>query len=226
LTLRELPEELRSDLLTPAVQVRAPSPVVVRVADPRRALERIERWWQHNSETQIAEYNRRVYPNGRVPRLKAPWAEEFDRSDRSEWLTLFARAAFYRAGRATDAQHRSFIEMSGQHGFWAVYSAEDPRRRADEWMGVLERFCDDQVDTDTWSHWMRFFPHLYKLSRRLNELAELFLNLQSEKSDYELSEVLTPRTDYAQQGGASVYRHQAWESVPVSSYVSFCVSDT
>ncbi|MCC6364958.1 MAG: hypothetical protein IT165_15680 [Bryobacterales bacterium] len=201
LSADELPEELRSDLLTPAVQVRATAPVVVRVTDPRPALERIERWWLRNGETQTAEYNRRVYPNGRAPRLKAPWAEDFDRSDRSEWLTLFARAAFYRAGRSTDEQHRSFIEMSRQHGFWAVYSAEDPRERADEWMGVLERFCEDQVDTDTWAHWMRFFPHLYKLSRRLNEYAELFLNLEAETNDFELNEVLAPRADHTQQGG-------------------------
>ncbi len=202
LTEDELPEELRSDLLTPAVQVpRTPSPVVVRLADPRPALERIERWWQRTAPTHLAEYNQRVYPHGQVPHLKAPWAEDFSRSDRSEWLTLFARAAFYRAGRATDAQHRRFIEMSQQHGFWAVYSVEDPTDRAAEWMEVLERFCDDQVDDDTWEHWMRFFPHLYKLSRRLNEYAELFLNLAAETGDYELSEVLTPRADRNQQGG-------------------------
>jgi hypothetical protein len=133
--------------------------------------------------------------------LKAPWAEDFDRNDRGEWLILFARAAFYRAGRATDAQHRGFIEMSQQHGFWKVYSAEDPKKRADEWMNVLERFCDDQLDSDTWEHWMRFFPHMYKLSRRLNEYAELFLNLEAETGDYELNEILTPRADHAQQGG-------------------------
>ena len=194
----ELPEELRSDLLTPAVQVRAPSPVVVRVADPRPALERIERWWQRNAETQIAEYNRRVYPNGRAPRLKAPWEDDFDRS---EWLILFARAAFFRAGRATDGQHRGFIEMSQRHGFWLVYSAEDPKSRADEWMGVLEQFCDDQVDTDTWEHWMRFFPHLYKLSRGLEDFAELFLRLNDERENYDLNLVLTSRADSGQSGG-------------------------
>ena len=142
-----------------------------------------------------------MYPNGRAPRLKAPWEDDFDRTDRSEWLILFARAAFYRAGRATDAQHRGFIEMSQRHGFWSVYSAEDPRSRADEWMDVLEQFCEDQVDTDTWEHWMRFFPHLYKLSRRLEEYAELFLRLNAETEDYDLNLVLTSRADSAQAGG-------------------------
>ena len=198
----QLPEDLRRDLLTPAVEVpRTSSPVIVRLADPRPALERIEQWWQRKAGTELAEYNRRVYPRGQLPQLKVPWAEDFNRNDRSDWLILFARAAFYRAGRATDAQHRRFIEMSQQHGFWAVYSAEDPTDRAAEWMEVLERFCDDQVDDDTWEHWMRFFPHLYKLSRRLNEYAELFLNLAAETGDYELSEVLTPRADRNQQGG-------------------------
>jgi len=201
LSEEELPAELRNELLRPAVQVRPALPVTVRVADPRPSLERIEQWWQRNAAAQIAEYNQRVYPNGRAPRLKPPWHDDFDRSDRSEWLILFARAAFYRAGRVTDAQHRGFIEMSQRHGFWSVYSAEDPRSRADEWMNVLEQFCDDQVDSDIWEHWMRFFPHLYKLSRRLDEYAELFLRLEAEAGDYDLDAVLAPRADPGQHGG-------------------------
>jgi hypothetical protein len=201
LSEEEIPAELRNELLRPAVQVRPAPLITVPLADPRTSLKRIERWWQHNAAAEIAEYNQRVYPRGRTPRLKAPWLEDFDRSDRSEWLILFARAAFYRAGRATDAQHRGFIEMSQRHGFWSVYSAEDPRGRADEWMNVLEQFCDEQVDSDTWEHWMRFFPHLYKLSRGLEEYAELFLRLEEETGGYDLVTVLAPRADPAQRGG-------------------------
>jgi hypothetical protein len=91
--------------------------------------------------------------------------------------------------------------MSQRHGFWSVYCAEDPKSRADEWMGVLEQFCDDQVDTDTWEHWMRFFPHLYKLSRGLEDFAELFLRLNDESEKYDLNLVLTSRADPAQAGG-------------------------
>jgi len=183
------------------VQLRSYSPVTLRVADPRASLARIEQWWRRNAAGELDEYNRRVYPHGRIPRLKAPWQDDFDRSDRSEWLVLFGRAAFYRAGRATDAQHRGFIEMSQRHGFWSIYAAEDPKARADEWMNVLEQFCDDQVDSDTWEHWMRFFPHLYKLSRWLKEYAELFLGLQDEADEYDLDTVLTSRADPGQRGG-------------------------
>ena len=197
----EVPVELRNELTRPAVQVRWTTPVTVRVADPRTALESIERWWQSNAAGQIVKYNRDVYPQGKTPQLKEPWEDDFDQSDRSEWLVLFARAAFYRAGRATDAQHRGFIEMSQRRGYWSVYSAENPKSRADEWMGVLGQFCDDQVDTDTWEHWMRFFPHLYKLSCGLKDFAELFLRLNDEVEDYDLNLVLTSRGDSAQAGG-------------------------
>ena len=194
----ELPEELRDDLLRPPVQVREPLPAHVRVADPLQALLRIERWWQCHAGRETQEYNRRVYPQGQTPRLQAPWEEDFDRS---QWLILFGRAVFYRAGRATDAQHRGFIEMSQHHGFWSVYSAGDPRGRADEWMNVLERFCADQVEGGEWEHWMRFFPHFYKLSRWLEDYAELFLRLGELDRRYDLTAVLTSRTDPNQQGG-------------------------
>jgi len=166
--------------------------------DPLRILERIEQWWQSESGERLRQYDRRVYSNGHVPRLVAPWDDGFDRR---EWLILFQRAAFHRMGRVTDQQHRAFVEMSERNGFMRVYSAENPRERADDWMDVLERFCDQQVESLVWDHWMRFFPQFYKLSRWLDEYAELFLNLGLADGPYDLETVLTTRTDSRQQGG-------------------------
>jgi hypothetical protein len=68
-------------------------------------------------------------------------------------------------------------------------------------MNVFERFCADQVEGGEWEQWMHFFPHFYKLSRWLEDYAELFLRLGELDRRYDLTAVLTSRTDPNQQGG-------------------------
>ncbi len=169
-----------------------------RVQHPRAILERIETWWLQNGLGKLQTYDREFYPHARIPRLVSPWEEDFDRS---EWMVLFGRAAFYKMGRLTDVQHRGFIEHAQRENYWSVFAGSDPQDHADDWMDVLESFCDEQIDAQTWEYWMRSFPDLYKLSRWLPEYVELFLGLDRQVGRYELEAVLKPRTDPMQQGG-------------------------
>jgi hypothetical protein len=193
----ELLAELRQPPLASPEQDRA-SFAVQRFRNPRSILERIEQWWSVDAAAHLGEYNRRLYPHARAPRLVPPWEAGFDRS---EWLVLFGRAAFYRIGRSTDAQNRGFIEYAQHAGYWGVFAAQDPESKADQWMRILEHFCDEQIDSETWEHWMRSFPQFYKLSRWLEDYVELFLGLERQDSVFDLAAILMSRADAGQQGG-------------------------
>jgi hypothetical protein len=193
----ELLAELRQPPLGHPDQDQAPF-ILPPARNPSVTLAGIERWWAKNSSEQLRAYDARFYPNARPPKLAAPSESGFDRG---EWMVLFGRAVFYRIGRSTDEQHRSFIERAQRTGSWSVFSAANPQERAHEWMNVLDRFWDEQVDSDTWGNWMRSFPQFYKLARWLEEYAELFLNLERQDSPYDLAAVLNSRTDQGQQGG-------------------------
>jgi hypothetical protein len=193
--------ELLQELSRPALEIDPESDApfnIRRIRNPGTALQRIEQWWRVERAGRIRDYERHVYPNGRPPKLSAPESPLFNRSD---WLVLCGRASFFRIGRSTDDQHRSFIEYSQNAGSWTVFSAAYPEKRADEWMGVLDDFCDDQIDSETWQHWMRSFVHLYKLSRWLEDYVEIFLGLDSLDGPYDLDLVLKSRSDAGQQGG-------------------------
>ncbi len=193
-----LPDDLLEPLYEP-VLARPQYPVALSVTrDPRAILERISEWWNNSCTRELSLYNRRVYPGGKSPRLTTPWEGDFNRS---EWLVLFTRAAFYRLGRAGDQQHRNYIEYVQNRGWWEVFSAERPRERAHEWMGVLDEFHDDQVDEERWEHWMRCFPAIYKLACRLEQYAEIFLDLDRETCDYDLESRINSRIDEGRGGG-------------------------
>lgn len=68
-------------------------------------------------------------------------------------------------------------------------------------MGVLDQYIDQQVDQQEYEQWMMRFPIIYKLSRHLDDYAELLIGLDRHRKRFDLAAVLQPWADPDQQGG-------------------------
>jgi hypothetical protein len=78
---------------------------LARHPNPGRELQDIYEWWHASRVEKLREYERRVYPGGRL----AVRSLEYDPrrpADRDAWLTLFLLGSFHRMGRTKPEQHR------------------------------------------------------------------------------------------------------------------------
>ena len=146
----------------------------------------------------MKDYQRETFPNTHTANYLDDDLGDFDRSS---WLTLLLLGGFHTMGRATPSQHRGFIETCHRRGWWEVFTAIQPEDRFKDWMGVLDQFIGEQVDEQSYEHWMARFPIIYKLSRRLDDYAELFLGFEHYQEAFDLAKALMPSTDTDQQGG-------------------------
>jgi hypothetical protein len=167
--------------------------------DPRLVLPAIYDWWQRESEIYLPRYEQRVYPDGCLPQLVIDDAGEFDRS---AWLTLLLLGTFHTKGRTMAEQHRGFINLCQQNGWWRVFFTADSANRPDKWMEVLDQFFDQQNDIAEYAHWFKEFPSIYCLSRHLDEYVEIFSSVKRHlQAGTNLQAVLTPRAGAVFQGG-------------------------
>jgi len=166
--------------------------------DSKEILRRIHSWWETAKEIHLADFERRTYPEGVPLNLSE---DDLGRIDRKSWLILFSLAHFHTIGRQRDLQHKGFIEKCLQKGWWDVFSKENPERRSDEWMGVLEQYIEEQVDLSEYEIWMNRFPALYKFSRRLEEYKEAFMSIERMQSLSDISGILKTRVNHVFQGG-------------------------
>jgi hypothetical protein len=189
------PEESRDAHLSQGLIQPLPPPKPI---DPECALNAIHDWWLANRDVYLPKYHRRLYPEGRPPRL-----HEDDNSDnyRSSWLLLLLLGGFHTMGRTQPEQHRDFIELCQRRGWWDVFTAPDPTEHFDAWMGVLDEYIDAQTDQQRYEQWMMRFPIIYKLARQLDKYAKLFLDLQRRRDRFDLGLVQMPYADPDQQGG-------------------------
>ncbi|SEF89806.1 sacsin N-terminal ATP-binding-like domain-containing protein [Marinobacterium lutimaris] len=166
--------------------------------DPLKALQNIHKWWLKAREEKLEKYGRDTYPDGRTLILHE---DEFGRIDRSSWLTLLLLGGFHTMGRTKSVQHRQFVETCYRQGWWDVFTDPNHSQRFDDWMKVLDQYLDKQVDQQEYEQWMLRFPIIYKLSRYLEDYAELFVGLERYSADFDLANTLNSKADSAQQGG-------------------------
>ena len=166
--------------------------------EPGIALERIYRWWEEERGEHLERYRHRTYPEGRPPNLKD---DDTGMIDRSSWLLILLLGGFHTMGRVLPEQHRTFIEDCQRRGWWTVFTDPNPVERFEDWMGVLDQYIDQQVDQQHYEQWMMRFPIIYKLSRHLDDYAEILLGLDRYRSRFDLAAVLQPWADPDQQGG-------------------------
>jgi hypothetical protein len=166
--------------------------------DAGECLNAIWDWWNQEEMIQLKGYTEMVYPDNLTIDLSE---DEFERYDRSSWMTLFLIGHLHTVGRTRLQQHRGFIELLVREGWWDCFTAANPEKRAEDWMNVLERYISQQHDEQTYEQWIMRFPVIYKISRYLDEYRELLLGLEKHKEGFALEQRLVPRADPEQQGG-------------------------
>lgn len=184
-------ETLRKIDLPPSV-----NDFIAPVPNPSKSLSNIFDWWQENDTEYINDYEESIYPGGKLPNLKD---DDFGDFDRSEWLTMLLIGAFHTLGRTKPEQHRGFIALCRNNGWWDTFSAK--KQLPDEWMKVLDQYINDQVDDTQYEHWMNRFPTIYRLARKLDDYANAFYELDKQGENVNVEQTLRPRIFEVFQGG-------------------------
>lgn len=169
-----------------------------KYADPKSSLQNIYEWWNSNKSDYLKRYETSIYPNGQIPNLKD---DEVGSIDRSEWLTMLILGAFHTLGRTKPEQHRSFISLCRNNGWWDIFSAGEPTKRPDEWMRVLDEYINKQVESSPFEQWMNRFPTIYRLARKLDDYAEAFFSIDQQGAEVNVEKTLMPRAFEVFQGG-------------------------
>lgn len=167
--------------------------------DPTKTLNEAYEYWSKVKDTTLPEYQSRVYPHGEPLDLEE---DEVGNYDRRSWLKLLFLGHCCTIGRATDEQHRGFIEKCLEEHWWDIFSEYPADSNFGNWMDVLERFISEQDQTQVYDFWMmNHFPALFKLSRYLDEYREIFLSLGKYTGSIDLNSVLGSRASAVYQGG-------------------------
>ena len=137
------------------------------------------------------------------------WAREsglgdgLRRKSPDHWLALFVLGACQSLGRTQDVQHRGFLELAHEKGWWDVFVA--PTTGSDrEWMEVLRSWQDAAVDHLEYRLWLSVFPTIYQLSRHLDAYRRLMITAERRSEHlYSAQRLLAPRSDSALSGAGS-----------------------
>jgi hypothetical protein len=167
--------------------------------DATETLNSISRWWREQGPEEIKKYDSQTYPGGEIPDLHEDY---FGRINRNNWLVVFVLGACHTFGLTRRQQHKGFIELCRQKGWWDTFSAEAPETRADQWMSVLDQYIDAQVDVSEYEMWMNRFPAIYRLARDLDAYSEIFLDIGRNSELANLDEITITRANSKYQGGS------------------------
>jgi hypothetical protein len=166
--------------------------------DPTDVLPIIQKWWLEERATLIGQYEKDTYPDARFPNLRE---SEDGHIDRASWLILFILGAFHTLGRSRREQHRDFIRLCQQKGWWDVFAKESPETRADDWMRILDEYIDTQIDESEYEIWMNRFPTIYRIARHLDDYREAFLSIDRHDTLSDLGGITVTRVNPLFQGG-------------------------
>lgn len=166
--------------------------------DTQTVLAKIYAWWLKEKDSYLKEYEKNLYPQTFTCHFEE---DEFGQRDRKSWLTLFMLAHFHTLGRQRSVQHKGFIDMCEQQGWWKIFADKAPETKSDKWMGVLEEYIEDQVDDEEYRQWMNRFLVIYKFARYMDDYQEAFLSIDRTPDFSQLSTILKPKTNPNFQGG-------------------------
>jgi hypothetical protein len=166
--------------------------------DVTETLNSISYWWREKGPEEIKKYDNQTYPGGEIPDLQE---DHLGRINRNNWLILFVLGACHTFGLTRRQQHKGFIELCRQKGWWDTFSAEAPETRADQWMSVLDQYIDAQVDVSEYEMWMNRFPAIYRLARDLNDYADIFIDIDRNEEFDNLDQITITRANPNHQVG-------------------------
>jgi len=167
------------------------------IIDPSQALRKIHDWWKENGQEQLKKYEMETYDDHEMNFNE----NEAGEIDRSSWMNLFLLGSFHTFGRAQRFQHKGFIQLCKQRGWWDVFTKKSHKNKADEWMRVLDEYIDAQIDKSEYELWMNHFPAIYRISRYLEDYAEAFCSIDRMKALPILDKVTISRSNPDNQGG-------------------------
>ena len=170
------------------------------VVEDDEFFERLVTWWDNDAErtSVIGVYEKTAWPSWlRVGDVAGSLRE----GSADHWLALLVLGACRRFGRTTDDQHRSFLELARNNGWWDVFRSPDETER---WMMMLRDWQDEALGHLPYSQWMSLFPTIYQFSRYLDVYQRLLQSAGRREADqYDVTSLLAPRVDEALTGTGS-----------------------
>ena len=146
----------------------------------------------------IDDYERRAWPGWL---RRGGIGDSLQRDSTDHWFALLVLGACRSLGRARDHQHRSFLDLAHERGWWEVFRTPDD---AGAWMGVLRAWQDDALDRLTYLRWMSLFPAIYQFSRYQEVYVRLLKSAGRRPENlYQVSRLLAPRVDEALTGAGT-----------------------
>lgn len=164
---------------------------------PDKILEQIWQWWNSNHQNKLRKYNQTLY-GSKFQSFKEKLMLD-EPYDREAWLTLIFLGATHRMGRVGYQQHRDFIRFCTDKNWWKTFAK--PGSTPQEWMGVLDKYIDPQVQEMRWFYWMEKFSSIYQISKYLEEYRQSFLSIEKEPREFDLKDIITPRARFSLSGG-------------------------
>ena len=153
---------------------------------------RLAKWWGDNRDRLTSEYEGKVYPGGVPPvDLDDPASPR----GRDAWFTLLSLGSFHTMGRVQDGQHRGFLQLCRNQGWWRTFVETSPSEGAADWMDILERFSADQTDDQEFQRWIRSYVDFYRINRWLEPIALSLLSLERRSDLVAPSVILSPAID-------------------------------
>ena len=168
--------------------------------EPETFFQRLSEWWDDDAERSkvIADYEKRAWPTW----LRQDGiAESLIADSRDHWLALLVLGACQSLGRTRDEQHRGFIELSHNEGWWGVFKMPG---NDEAWMNVLRVWQDQAVHKIEYRTWMSLFPTIYQLSRYQDVYVRLLKSAGRRPADlHQVTHLLAPRGDEALTGAGT-----------------------
>ena len=177
-----------------------PAPDAYRrnVADSEAFFNRLSEWWDNTQVRRevIATHESRTWPDWL--RRGGGISDQLQAGSENHWLALLVLGAYQQLGRTQDPQHRGFLELVHDRGWWDIFM--DPDNPA-EWMRMLREWQDDAIEKLTYAQWMSLFPTIYQLSRYREVYVRLLKSAgHREARTYGIRYLLAPRRDLTGAG--------------------------
>ncbi|QDZ39824.1 hypothetical protein FRE64_07640 [Euhalothece natronophila Z-M001] len=172
----------------------------VDVNQVQKSLEDLSSWWNRHYQDKLKKYNRELYPT-EIENLKYGLKQR----DREAWLILFFIGITHTMGRTIKPQHKGFIELCEEKGWWETFKQPNPQENSEKWFKVLDEYIEKLKQDTKWYYWMEKYPHIYQISKYLDVYQDLFLKADrwSQKwgNQFSLQKLVSPRSNEQLSGG-------------------------
>jgi hypothetical protein len=176
-----------------------------RHLNPSSVLNEIYSWWSLGGNKWVSVYEERLYP-GRYLKGLSTFCTDFreiksDTEARKNWLVLLFLGALHTMGRTKPGQHREFIKNCEDQGWLDIFAS--PGSVPEDWIRVLDEYFDKQVEESPYYEWMKQFIGIYGISRRIEDYADLFLDINKREERRLLDDILRSKASDRYQGGGT-----------------------